>query len=242
MYFLITRPLIDTQNLINRLPAYLTPICEPMIEISFPNIEADVLKLNLDDFEGIIFTSSNGVRAVSKIKSLHSLKVYTVGEKTALLARSFGFNQVTCLGASVEEAIKYITNSNGEVPQSLIYFSADKITKDLKFDLANFGYKIKQLVVYHTKPTNFFSHELLLAFKSHQIKAVSFYSGATALNYIRLASQYKLKENHRKIEAFALSEQVADILMQIQWLKVHIANRPTDNEMIKLVRNSYEKQ
>ena len=124
----------------------------------------------------------------------------------------------------------------------MIYFCGDRITKDLKVELGDFGYQIKQVIVYNTISATSFSHGLLEKLSSNQIRAISFYSKATALSYIELASKHDLKDNHREVEAFALSEQIAAILSQIKWARIYIAAKPTDEKMIELVNSHYEKK
>lgn len=242
MYFLITRPLTDKQNLAENLPSALTPIFQPMLEITFPDIKAELAELRLRGCEGIIFTSGNGVRAVQDFQQLYHLPVFTVGEKTAALARSTGFTKVISLGANVEEATGYLVVEKSKLPVSLIYFRGDKVTTDLKAELTDFGYNIQEVVVYKAEDAEDFSPTLLTLYNNNQLNAASFYSQATAQNYIRLATRYNLKENHSKIEAFALSEQIAQILKQMQWHKIHVAKSPTEKKMLELVLSRYEEK
>ena len=242
MYFLITRPLIDAQNLVENLPVCFMPICEPMLRVIFPDIKAEINEVNESENQAIIFTSSNAVRAVKDFGRLYNLKAFTVGEKTAKLVESAGFKEVVCIGANVAEAISYFDQEKEKLPRSLIYLRGNRIKKDLKSVLSVLGYNIEQIIVYKTEQVDSFSSKVRALFEQDQLKAASFYSQATAINYIRLATEFNLKENHRQIEAFALSEQIAEILEQIKWRRVNIAKRPTEKEMMELIFSRYEKK
>jgi uroporphyrinogen-III synthase len=239
MYFVITRPNPEAEILATKLPLKLLAICEPMIKVKYCNINCDHINGKLQETQGIIFTSANAVRSVSSMLQIYDFAVFTVGENTAKIAMQAGFNNVLCCGEDVDALCDYMISNRSRIGSSLIYFRGNHISQDLNAKLCAFGYKIDDLITYNTCAASCFSEDFLYKFHSGEIAAASFYSKETAKNYIKLACEHKLQDNHRQLEAFALSAQIADILLQIKWHRVSVAKKPTEASIVELINSYY---
>ena len=147
--------------------------------------------------------------------------------------------QLARCGEDVDALCDYMISNRSRIGSSLIYFRGNHISQDLNAKLCAFGYKIDDLITYNTCAASCFSEDFLYKFHSGEIAAASFYSKETAKNYIKLACEHKLQDNHRQLEAFALSAQIADILLQIKWHRVSVAKKPTEASIVELINSYY---
>ena len=243
MYFIITRPTIDTKIIAEKLSSLkLQLLFEPMLEIRPIDSKTIIGNIKCDEFDGVIFTSSNAIRAVGNLKDLHKKQIYVVGEKTAQLAGSHGFEKVIIAGSNVDEFCDYFANNKKLASKRLVYFSGTYVTKDLKVVLGNLDYEVEQVICYESLAVKDFSSQFIDKLNSNFIGAVSFYSQLTAENFIRLAKKDNLIENLKHLEAFVLSEKIADSLRQVKWKMIHVAKDSDEKNMVELVRRRYGKE
>ena len=116
------------------------------------------------------------------------------------------------------------------------------MTKDLKVVLGNLDYEVEQVICYESLAVKDFSSQFIDKLNSNFIGAVSFYSQLTAENFIRLAKKDNLIENLKHLEAFVLSEKIADSLRQVKWKMIHVAKDSDEKNMVELVRRRYGKE
>jgi len=243
MYFIITRPSIDAQNQAAQLSFLKHNILfEPMLEIRQLDIQYHLAQINLEEFDGMIFTSSNGVRAVENLTRLHDKLAFVIGEKTAYLAQSCGFTQVVNTGSNASALCDYLISKKQLEKKRLIYFSGTYVTKDLKAELSNYNYQITQIMCYQSSPVKAFSEQFLAKLSVNFIGAISFYSQLTAESFIKLANESNLLENLKQIEAFALSKKIAESLSQVKWKIIHESKIADETSMVELIRQRYGKE
>ena len=91
MRVLVTRPRGDADYTAAKLIALgHEPVIAPLIEIKL--LPGD--EIALDDVQAVLITSANGVRALAKRTKRRDVKVFTVGEQSAEVARALGFADI----------------------------------------------------------------------------------------------------------------------------------------------------
>ena len=88
MHIVITRPKEDSSDLIEKLiKSGHTVTHLPLINIE----KIDTKKINLQNYEAVVFTSSNAVKFMNIEKFDSKIKCFCVGRSTELTARQAGF-------------------------------------------------------------------------------------------------------------------------------------------------------
>src|SRR5262249_36088728 len=105
---LVTRPEPDASETPPRLSALdIDAVVEPLLI-------AETLSTTLPDAQGfaaLAVTSANALRALAdrdELSRFHPLPVYTVGDRTARIARDFGFRAVVSAGGSLDDLVKLL--------------------------------------------------------------------------------------------------------------------------------------
>ena len=100
----------------------------------------------------LAFTSSNGVRAFAELSGERSLKVFAVGQATALAARAAGFRSVLSSDGDVDALALGIEQRRSEIKGVVLHPGAAELAGDLPAALEKFGVPAARLVVYETVP------------------------------------------------------------------------------------------
>ncbi len=105
--------------------------------------------VNLNDFDALICTSKNALKALEKAKIILNLNInlYAVGQSTAEFAKSLGFKNIKIPKAA------YGKNLFNEFKEELkdkkcLYLRAKNIASALNLDLQNYGVNLSEIIVY----------------------------------------------------------------------------------------------
>lgn len=171
-------------------------------------------------FDGLLITSANAIRhAGAHTRALKHLPVFAVGQNSADVARSFGFE------------IKY--TGPGGVEQLLAEINARNLLWLAGEDRAAFQKPVEMeiccRVVYRSAalpiPDTF--SEMLL-----QTDHVLLHSARAAMHFAHLVSQQDIDKN--SISIAALSENIA-LAAGSGWANVRIASKPSDRELLSVL-------
>ena len=121
-------------------------ICVPVLEVQ--PLAAENIG-NLPD--AIVFTSPNGVRFHQRQHAARDVPVFTVGDRTATVAREAGYRRVTSADGDVNDLGCLIARSLRRGSEVLCY-GAEIPAGDLVGDLRQRGLTIAALPVYRTLP------------------------------------------------------------------------------------------
>ena len=146
MNILITRPLIDTEDLMGKLFSLGHKI------IHVPTLKISSVKLstfNSEKYNAFIFTSANAIRNL-KISNLDKTKLcFCVGAITEKIVRQQGYNNTVSAGGTVNALKNIIINSDQlDKKKTLAYICGDNITSDLDLELQTEGFRIEKIVNY----------------------------------------------------------------------------------------------
>ncbi|NNC36993.1 MAG: uroporphyrinogen-III synthase [Acidimicrobiales bacterium] len=177
----------------------------------------------------IVFTSGNAVRQFCAFTDRRNWPVYTVGDVTAELARSKGFQSVTSAGKDVFALRDLIAADKVLKSKRLYYASGLDISADLVGELKNRDLYIVRHVLYETHPISVVPSIIKAAIDNNAPLTVFLYSskGAQALKALNL--------DFKNIQVVSISAQVDAILASERVKSRKIAQKPTHEAMIKLL-------
>ena len=148
MNILITRPLMDTEDLMEKLFAYGHKIIHlPTLKIS--TVETELI--NPENFDAFVFTSTNAIRNLKLASTNKNLHCFCVGSITEKIARQSGFVSTSSAGGTVNALKNLIMISEKINKISFAYFCGDNISYDLDLELKNEGLKIKKIINYSSE-------------------------------------------------------------------------------------------
>ena len=103
MNIILTRPLNDTENLMNELFSLGHKIMHvPTLKITSANIEP----LNIKNYNALVFTSSNAVKNLQVIGE-KKIRCFCVGSVTEKVARLSGFSNTISASGNVNALKKF---------------------------------------------------------------------------------------------------------------------------------------
>ena len=230
MNILITRPLIDAEDLMEKFFAYGHKIIHlPTLKI----FATETKLLNLDKFDAFIFTSANAVRNLKLTNTNKNLHCFCVGSITEKIARLSGFTNTSSAGGTVN-ALKNLIMISDKVNENsnLAYFCGDNISYDLDLELIKEGLKIKKIINYTSEVISDINNENKKLIENYPPDLIYIYSARSAESFISIVKNYKLNPLVTQSVVMCISKKVANIFKSQGWKKIEIFN-PGD-EMLKL--------
>lgn len=233
----ITRPRGDETELteaLQELGAHV--ICEPLMEIILQHDRRVALEQALShDPDAVLLTSRHGARALATLTELRDPMLLCVGEATALAAQSLGFSRITVCGGTADKLVDYVAAAFDE-GSHFVYASGEQVRADLGAALAEHKMKVERIALYEAVAAAQLSDILVAQIKRGQIDAITFLSPRTAQIFGGLLAKAGLGKATAKLDAFALSEAVAEALAD-DWRRVYVAGEPTLASLIHRVDN-----
>jgi uroporphyrinogen-III synthase len=230
MNILITRPLMDAEDLMEKFFAYGHKIIHlPTLKISTVKTEL----VNPDTFDAFIFTSTNAVRNLQLTNTNKSIQCFCVGSITEKIARQSGFVNTTSAGGTVNALKNLIMISNKVNKNSnLAYFCGDNISSDLDLELQNEGLKIKKIINYSSEIISDLNNENKKLIEEFPPDLIYIYSARSAESFIAIVKNYGLNPLVTQSTVMCISKKVANIFKSEEWKKIEIFS-PGD-EILKL--------
>ena len=234
MNILITRPLMDTEDLMEKLFAYGHKIIHlPTLKIS--TVETELI--NPENFDAFVFTSTNAIRNLKLASTNKNLHCFCVGSITEKIARQSGFVSTSSAGGTVN-ALKNLIMISDKINKNskLAYFCGDNITYDLDLELKNEGLKIKKIINYSSEVISDLNNENKKLIESFPPDLIYIYSARSAESFMAIIKKYGLNPLVTQSTVMCISKKVASIFKSQGWKKIEIFN-PGD-EMLKLKESS----
>ena len=230
MNILITRPLIDAEDLMGKLFSLGHKIIHiPTLKISYTKMEP----IDANQYNAFIFTSANAVRNLKVIKQDKSKLCFCVGAITEKIARISGYNNTISAGGTVNALKNLIINSDQINEKSNVaYFCGDNVYYDLDLELKREGIKTNKIINYTSEKITDLNEENKKIIFSHPPDIIFVYSTRSARSFIEIVKKYSLYPLMTGSEVMCISKKVADIFSIDNWKKVRIFN-PGD-ELLQL--------
>ena len=221
MHILLTRPLDDCKELILRFKSLGHKVSHlPVIKIQ--NVNHD--KININEFGGIIFTSSNAIKNLNTSNINKKINCFCVGSSTENVAKQYGFQNIFCAEGNVNNLKEVILQNFDKRSGKLLYVSGEVVSSNLDKDLISEGYTVKRIINYSVLPIEEMSEEFIKNLKSSIPDMVYVYSENSARNYLNLLKKYDLLDYWMDTNLMCLGEKTSFVLNEIKWKKIFLFN------------------
>ena len=233
MHIVITRPKEDSLYLIENLIKLGHEVTHlPVIKIE----KLKTKKINLINYQAVIFTSSNGIRFMNIEKFNSKIKCFCVGKMTELTAKQVGFFNTYTSEGTVDSLIELIIRTLNNKSEKLLYLSSEFISKDLDKDLINAGYSVDRISNYTSIPIEEIDKKTLDFFEKKPPDVIFIYSSKSARSLFNLINKYSLLNVVTQSNLMCISEKVLLILKQIKWKNVFVFSPGEEEFLLKKIR------
>ena len=230
MNILITRPLIDSEDLMGKLFSMGHKIVHiPTLKISAANIQP----INSRRYDAFIFTSANAVRNLKLLNEDKNKFSFCVGIMTEKILRKLGYNNTISAGGNVNALKNIIINSNQiDENKRLAYFCGDNISSDLDIELKKEGFKIDKIINYTSTKIQDLNNENNEIIRKYPPDIILVYSQRSAESFIELVKKYSLTGLMTDSRVMCISEKVLNIFKVAGWKKLEVFD--AGDELLKL--------
>ena len=230
MNILITRPLIDAEDLMEKFFSLGHKIIHlPTLKI----LPLAMEPINAEEFDAFIFTSANAIRNIKLNSNIKNLHCFCVGSLTEKIVRQSGFKNTSSAGGTVNALKNLIMISKKIIESSkLAYFCGENISYDLDYELKKEGINVKKIVNYSSEPIQDLNNENKKLIELYPPDLIFIYSTRSAQSFVAIVKNYSLGPLMTQSTVMCISEKVAKIFKSQGWKKIEIFS-PGD-EMIKL--------
>ncbi len=230
MNILITRPLIDTEDLMGKLFSLGHKI------IHVPTLKIQQIKLNPinpDKYEAFVFTSANAIRSLKLVKTDKNKLCFCVGAITEKIVRQQGYHNTISAGGTVNALKNIIINSEDlSKKKVLAYVCGDNVASDLDLELKKEGFLIEKIVNYTSEKIKELNEDTYKLIKSYPPDIILVYSKRSAESFIELAKKNLLNGLMTDSRVMCISEKVLNVFKQAGWRNLEIFE--AGEELIKL--------
>ena len=218
MNILITRPLIDIEDLMGKLFSLGHNIIHvPTLKIS----SAGLNPINPEKYNAFIFTSANAIRNLKLSKADSKKLCFCVGSITEKIVRQQGFVNTISAGGTVNALKNIIINSeNLDKKKILAYVCGDNISSNLDQELLEEGFRIEKIINYTSKKIDVLNEDTNKLIKSHPPDIILIYSKRSAESFIELMKKYSLNGLMTGSRVMCISEKVLSVFKKAGWKKI----------------------
>jgi uroporphyrinogen-III synthase len=231
MNILITRPLIDTEDLMGKLFSLGHKIVHiPTLKIS----SAKVSSVDTKKYDAFIFTSANAIRNL-KLNNQDTNKIcFCVGAITEKIVRQKGYNNTISAGGTVNALKNIILNSDQiDKKKSIAYFCGDYISSNLDIELKNEGFQVDKIVNYTSEKITDLNEENNKIIKKHPPDIIFIYSKRSAESFIEIVKKYSLNGLMTESRVLCISEKVLSVFKNSGWKKLEVFQPGEELEKLK---------
>ena len=230
MNILITRPLIDTEDLMGKLFSLDHKI------IHVPTLKISPIKIDTIDskkYDAYIFTSANSIRSLKPMNLDKNKLCFCVGAITEKIVRQQGYNNTISAGGTVNALKNIIINSDQlDKKKILAYICGDNISSDLDLELKKEGFQIEKIVNYSSEKIKDLNEDTYKLINSHPPDIIFVYSKRSAESFIELVKKYSLNGQMTDSRVMCISEKVLGVFKQSGWKKLEVFE--AGDEIIKI--------
>jgi uroporphyrinogen-III synthase len=232
MRVIVTRPLERAQPLAERLKTEGDEVLlAPMLKISYLPVEEPA-----EPVQAVIFTSVQGVEAVSAARGYKIFPAFTVGAKTTSAARKAGFERVFNADGDAEDLLKLILSKANAGKGPLIHLCGDQAAGSLVERLCERGFDARRQRVYEAEAQASLPATVADKIKARAFDTALFFSPRSASIFCRIAREKELADSFSHAEAVVMSEAVKNEAAALPWKRIHIAERPTESSVLALLQ------
>jgi len=232
MRLLITRPEQDAEPLAKALAARgVGSLIESLLTV------ADVAgpAPDLAGVQALLITSANGVRAFARKSDARDLPLFAVGDASAAAARQLGFTSVKSAAGDVAALARLVAAELDPRQGALLHVAGGKIAGDLAGDVKRAGFACRRHVLYEARPAEALSAATRAALDAGAVDGVLLFSPRTASTFARLITEAGVAGACRRLDAYCLSQAVADMVSALAWRRVVVASAPNQESLLDAI-------
>ena len=220
MNILITRPLIDSEDLMGKLFSLGHKILHiPTLKISAANVSP----VDEKKYDAFIFTSANAIRNLKLINQDTSKICFCVGSITEKILRQKGYNNTISAGGNINALKNIILNSDQiDKKKSIAYFCGDYISSNLDIELKNEGFQVNKIINYTSEKITDLNEENNNIINNHPPDIIFIYSKRSAESFIEIVKKYSLNGLMTESRVLCISEKVLEVLKKSGWKKLEV--------------------
>ena len=227
---LITRPEPGASQTAARVVAMGRPIIvAPLSEIRCCQFRPPIGRI-----AAILLTSGNAVEALPA--SLQRTSVLTVGTATAHRARMAGFTDVSSADGDALALVSLVKGRLTPNDGTLLLAAGARQGHTLATELRSSGYRVARRVAYAAVPVRQLPEPAEVALASGRSLTVLLYSTETASHFVVLVRRAGLLAALSRCDAITIGPQAAMALSDVAWARIHVAAKPTQDDMLALLR------
>ena len=229
MNILITRPLIDAEDLMGKLFSLGHKI------IHIPTLKVKPVtyqKCDAKNYDAFIFTSANAIRNLKLLNEDKKKLCFCVGSITEKIVRQKGYSNTISAGGNVNALKNIILNSDFDKRKKIAYFCGDYISTDLDLDLKKEGYFIDKVINYSSEKIIDLNNENEKILNNHPPDIIFVYSKRSAESFVELVKKYTLNGLMTGSRVLCISEKVLNVFKQLGWKNLEVFE--PGEEIIKL--------
>ena len=229
MNILITRPLIDAEDLMGKLFSLGHKI------IHIPTLQVKPVenqKCDAKNYDAFIFTSANAIRNLKLLNEDKKKLCFCVGSITEKIVRQKGYSNTISAGGNANALKHIILNSDFDKSKKIAYFCGDFISTDLDLDLKMKGYLIDKVINYSSEKIVDLNNENEKILNNHPPDIIFVYSKRSAESFVEIVKKYTLNGLMTDSRVLCISEKVLDVFKQLGWKKLEVFE--PGEEIIKL--------
>ena len=230
MNILITRPLIDSEDLMGKLFSLGHKIIHiPTLKISDIKIES----VNINHYDALIFTSANAIRNLDVSSEGKKKLCFCVGSITEKIARQLGYHNTLSAGGTVNALKNLIINTNQINKKSRIaYFCGDNISYDLDLELKREGLNVSKIINYKSEKIIGLNDKNKEIITNHSPDIIFVYSQRSGESFIEIVRNHSLYPLMTGSKVMCISDKIASLFKSDGWKKVEVFN--PGEELLKL--------
>ena len=232
MNILITRPLIDSEDLMGKLFSLGHKIVHiPTLKISAANVSP----IDEKKYDAFIFTSANAIRNL-KLNNKNTSKIcFCVGSITEKIVRQKGYNNTISAGGTVNALKNIILNSDQiDKKKSIAYFCGDYISSNLDTELKNEGFQVEKIINYTSEKITDLNEENNKIIKNHPPDIIFIYSQRSAESFIEIVKKYSLYGQMTDSRVLCISKKVLGVFKNSGWKKLEVFQPGEELEKLKV--------
>jgi uroporphyrinogen-III synthase len=228
---LITRPEPGASETAARVTAMgLTPIIAPLLDIRPIAVQLPPA----DTIAAILLTSGNAAGALPR--RYHCIPTLTVGAASAARASQAGFTDVVSADGDAT-TLAALVRARIDPRQGTMLLAAGRgQSLALAAALRTSGYRVARRVVYSARPVPRLPAAALKALTNGEALAVLVFSAETARCFMGLARTAGVTGSLKNHTAITIGNLAAVALKPEYWDHVRVARKPTQDEMLALLR------
>ena len=232
MNILITRPLIDSEDLMGKLFSLGHKIVHiPTLKISASNANP----VDAKKYDAFIFTSANAIRNLNLNNQDNSKICFCVGSITEKIVRQKGYNKTISAGGTVNALKNIILNSDHiDKKKSIAYFCGDYISSNLDVELKNDGFQIDKIINYTSEKITDLNEENNKIINNHPPDIIFIYSKRSAESFIEIVKKYSLNGLMTESRVLCISEKVLGVFTNSGWKKLEVFQPGEELEKLKV--------